>query len=219
MIYEKNNKFEGKINVNNDINRDYFLFNFKFDKKISKNGKIPKSPKSIELTSREKFDLYYEMLLYFYMGNQNYQDKYRLIYSILSLLIDYDNKLEFSIYLSIFKEAISFSLVSIFIYYFEFNKIQGIGRLEEEKIKEISDNIEITYDVILINDTQITEHNLIKLFTFILYFNYIYNTQRISELLSNKKINTYFYKGLIQYSSLFNITLEKEHILNLINIS
>ena len=215
LDYKKDNKFEGKISVIN-MNRDYFIFNFKFNKKISKN---PKTPKSMELNRRAEFDLYYEALMFLYTGYKNYQDKFNVIYAILSLLIDYDDKLEFSIYLKIFKETIPFSLVNIFIHYFEFNKLQGIGRLEEEKIKEISNNIEIIYNIIIGNDAQMTEHNLIKLFTFILYFNYVYNVRKISELLNNETINIYCYKGLIQYSYLFNMTLEKKHISYLINTS
>jgi len=218
---KKDNKFESSINISSK-ERDNFIFNFKFDK-MKKIFKSNNPPVSIYLTRREQFDLYYEILKTNFTDNTKYQEKFYIIQSIIALLIDYDNELEFSIYLSIIKETISFSLVKYFLANFELSKVKGIGFLEEKELKEISEMlniIEFTYEEILeITDAEKEEEYIIKIFTIILYFNYIYNVQRIPELLNIEKINQYFYKGLIKYHNLFYLNLEKEHILNLINLS
>ena len=216
---KKSNKFEFSLYISSK-KRDNFKFDLKFDNLKKTFGKDIKPPKSLELTHREQFDIYFDILINYYIDNP----QINLVKSFLDLLYDYDGELEFSIYLSILKEAISFSLTKDFLDNFNLNKVKNIGTLTEQKIIEISEIlyiIEITYDDIIkdISNSEKKEDNIVELFSIILYFNFNYNRKRISELINNENINQYFYKGLLKYYKIFLLILEKEHISNLINIS
>ena len=214
---KKENKFDGKIEIDNK-ERDHFIFDFKFDiiKKMIKNVK---PPKAFSLNRREQFDIYYEILQKYYTEKNN---KIYIIIDMIYLLKDYNDNLEFSIFLSILKEAISSELVLAFLAVFNLSKVNGIGILEDAKIKDISEMlnfIENTYDIILDVDEEKKDEYITKLLFIILYFNYVYNSRKIFELLNNEKNNQYYYKILIKHKNFFDLILDKKHISNLINIS
>ena len=148
---KKNNKFEYSIDVGSN-KRDIFVFNLKFyviKKTFSKNIK---PPSSLDLSRKEQFNFYYEILNTYLNDKTKINEKKDIIKSMINLLEDYDNDLEFSIYLSILKEAIPFSLFKDFVDIFKFNRVKDAHKLKEEEIKEISESlyiIEITYEDIL----------------------------------------------------------------------
>ena len=188
------NKFKTTINIDN-LKIDSFIFDFKFN--TSKGWVFDtEPPESFSFDLIQQFEIYLFYLRKILKKNQQDLDNDYFILSAQKLLIGENNKYQFSFYIYIFLECFATSLVQRHISCFKPEKITSPGIISKDRILKIT-NILCTFEkkpekVLdkIKNKNSVPEYG-IKLFTIILYFNYIYNNERINELLNNEDNKIY----------------------------
>ena len=223
MEDENEEKFEKKLSIK-DFEKDIFIFDFKFDK--NRGWILDKEPpKSYSFTLEEQFLIYVDFLRNGYIKlKQQSRQNYGLILSVQSLLVGKDKKFNFTFYLIILLECFATPLVQRHLQCFKPSKIETLGTISEEKLKQIKNILNVferkPNKVLL----QVEENSKlkygIKLFAVILYFNIYFDKDRIPELLKDQNNTAFIYSALLEYNTLFDfLKLDSEQMQLLIKIT
>ena len=219
----KTNEFKTTITIDN-LKIDSFIFDFKFD--IIKGWVFNvEPPESFSFNLIQQFEIYLFYLRKILKKKQQDLDNEYFILSVQKLLIGENNKYQFSFYIYIFLECFATPLVQRHLSCFKPEKITSPGTISKDKILKIT-NILGTFEkkpekVLdnIKNKASVPEYG-VKLFTVILYFNYVFHNERMNELLTNEENKLYIYEGLLNYGKLFkNLELNKEQITFLLQLS
>ena len=196
---ENKNKFESKIDIQ-DIERDkdYFIFNFKFESsKLLILDKLCQS--SFRLPDSEIFNYYANFIRNVLYENQDSKKNADLMYYARKKLIEKKNY-NYYFFANILIE--SFKNKSLFLELFQLYKKDkfetkdifiNVGKMEEIKrdMNAITEYIEILFgyakDEI---DENILKSNIIS---FIFYFNYYYQKEQVNRMAEIKEINSYVF--------------------------
>jgi len=217
---KENNKFEAVI-TNLKIDRDNYIYDFKFEKKqilfIKK-----KPPSSLNLSHIQQFNIYKKYLRNKCIKDKNTKENDALILSTLKILEE-DTDLDFISYLIILiessKKVIKYNL-KLFKQEIKNNKLD-IDKNILSQIKENIDSWEADPDNLLseINENENAKEDYkMRLITIIFYYNYLFHKTKADELIVNYNINRYIYIGLFTFPDLFYLTLSKEQIDDMIFI-
>ena len=215
------NKVKFKKMVSNLVmNKDNFFFNFKFPNSGIFNNILP--PKSLNQTLAEQFNFYLNYLKDSLKCTKESEEVNDLVLSIQRYIFGNNEKFDFALYLMIFAECYKSETIKKQLDLFIVEKIKGIGKLNDEKIKEIDDIFnEYVRDPIKknINGFETKDYKL-KLFSVILLFSYNFKKEKINNLYDNIEINNYLYRGLCTFTPLFKeYKLPMDKIKEIIKIS
>ncbi len=149
-------------------------------------------------------------------------DRKGLILSIQKLLNSYEIY-DITTYLTIFMKCLLAESIQRHLDLFIQGKIKIDSKIDNYKFEQIKKYLDALYlnpDKIIEKFTkERMEEIKVQLFSLIFYFNFNFNEEKIEEMINNKKINQYIYKGLIKYNLLFkNIKLTNQQILEAINL-
>ena len=209
--FKKEESFKKSIK-NYDLNKDNYLFDFKF----KENGTLIRTlpPKSLKLTLQNQFNYYINYL------NTNNLNKNDLIISIQKYL-EQTKKYDIGIYLTIFIYCDTTDTIQRHLDLFKPEIL-----INTEKNVSISISIKEYLDLLEKNPDQMIkklsqekeEENKIQLFSIIFYFNFIFNKKRTEEVINNEMINEYIFKGISKHNVLFKeLKLTNQQIENYIN--
>ena len=189
--YKENSKFEAVI-TNLKINRDNYIYDFKFEKmRFSFKKQYP--PSSLNLSYIQQFIIFKNYLRKKYDKNTKENDA--LIISTLKVVGE-DKDLDFISFLIILiessKKVVKYNLI-LFKQKIKNNKL-NIDKNIINQIKENLDSWEADPDNLLSEiDPKSKEEYKIKLMSIVFYYNYLFHKTRVNELLNNDKINSYIY--------------------------
>ena len=223
MEDENEEKFEKKLSIK-DFEKDIFIFDFKFDK--NKGWILDKEPpKSYSFTLEEQFLIYVDFLRNGYIKlKQQSRQNYGLILSVQSLLVGKDKKFNFTFYLIILLECFATPLVQRHLQCFKPSKIETLGIISEEKLKQIKNILNVferkpNKVLLLVEENSKLKYG-IKLFAVILYFTIYFDKDRIPELLKDQNNTVFIYSALLEYNTLFDfLKLDSEQMQLLIKIT
>lgn len=208
-------KFEGKCKVRtneNDKWKNKFIFNFQFQKYEDDNLKKKFSPpESLNLSLIEQFNIFKEAL------KQN--DKF-----IEDLIIDFfDEKVSLNEYLKILKSFYKTKEIKTVLMCFDLNRLI-LSKIEE--IKEINEYITIL-NYIEHNPKLITKYcnekempqYMKNFYNLLLYFRFIYEKEKVQDLLINEELRKYYVEILpLNYKYFSNLEVSNELIFEMLNL-
>ena len=210
VIIEEDNGHQHKYIIrSNDIDKDFYEYNFKME-----------GIDILPLSYEQQFEIYLDILRNKYKKNQKTQENYDFIEST-QLLLEKSHKYNFLFYLLIFRECFSTPLLQNHMLIFNPKKIKGTGDIPEKKLNQIKNIL----NAILKNPEEklhITEEELqrqtLELFlSVVLYFNLNYQKENIREMFENDKFFNYLYEKLVNYHQFFkDLVLPKEDVIKLI---
>ena len=216
MEDENEERFEKKITIN-DFENDIFIFDFKFD--IRRGWIVDKyPPKSYFFTLEEQFLIYVDFLRNGYMKlKQKSRQNYGLILSVQNILMAKDKRFNFTFYLIILLECFATHLVIGHLQCFKPSKLESIGIISEEKLKQIKNIlnafVKSPNKVLFQVDENSRLKYGIKLFGIILYFNAYFNKDKIPELIKDHNNSLFIYSALLEYNTLFDfLKLDSEQM-------
>ena len=215
----QNDTFDNNI-TNINLFEDNFLYDLKFESTKIFNKKQP--PVQLNLTHKEQFKIYVDYLRKTLNIPKESKENDYLISSIQNLFDKKEEKYDFSFYLLVFVECSSPEDYQRQLIFFDPEKLNGIGDLEEEELINISiclNSLEINPYTIIYNieDDDIRNEYLLKLYSLIFYFNYCFYKERLTELLNNDMLQNFIFKGLYINKKLYsNLILSKDETQKLI---
>ena len=184
----KKHTFESVIN-NFDMNKDTFLFKIKFEAKGLINKKAP--PKTLNITMLEMFNYYFN-----YLKNNNL-DKSDLISCAQKTLEQYP-EFDIKTYLTIFIECSTPVSIQRHLDLYKQNFIIEGKNLDDDTKQKFQKQLnlwEMSPETKLKDlNKEREEENKFQLYSIILYFNYLFNKNRIKEMTDNKQVNEYIFK-------------------------
>jgi len=217
---EKNKNFETKI-VIDDFTKDAFLYDFEFKSYQNKKDKIPLY---FSFSLQEQFEFYIHLLRKILKLNQRTNENEDLILSTHKMLNKLDKKYPFSFYLIIFLECFSCAVTYNHLMEFNYNKIDNPESLSPIKIKQIKNILNVLKKepqkvLDFIKEEENKKKCRIKLFSIILYYNYLFDKDELTNLLKDKDLKEDIYTGLYTNKELFqDLKLTLEQFENFINV-
>ena len=196
------------------MNKDTFLFKMKFEAKGLIKKKSP--PKTLNLTVLEMFNYYINYL------NSKHLDKSDLISCVQKILEQY-KEFDIKTYLSIFIECSTPVSIQRHLDLYKQNNIIEGENMDDDTKQKFQNHLNLwemsPEEKLKDLNKEREEDNKFKLYSIILYFNYLFNKNRIKEMIDNKQINEYIFRVLIKYDMIFReISLTKQHVQNMIDI-
>ena len=225
-LANQDSNFDGIISIQ-DFTRDTFIYDFKFNK-FSEWGISIDPPESYKFNYIEQFEIYLDYLRNKLKVKQKDQENLDFILSTQCLLVGKGKTFLFSFYILIFLECFATDLLTRHLAVFKTDKIEGIGEIPKKKTvladnimkKKLEEKPEQVLDKY--NDPKQKDDIGIKLYTLILYYNYIFHRNRMQEVINtNKEIaKKYIYLSLLKFNDLFKeLKLTKDQIKSLVDIS
>ena len=220
IIENENQKFEHKMTII-DLNRNNYIFDLVFEKKGIIHHTYP--PKSYKFTRCKQYEIYCDYLKND-LGLKKNDNKKRedLVFSARKF---FEQKFMFNFYIIVFVDCAFSKIFKSHFHYFDLHKIEENGDISNQKLsKRYIDTIIRRPDIILsdFKDKKEKEDNGIRIFSFFLYFYYVYIRNDFPKILENKDetIKYYINNVLLNYSDFFfEQKLSKERVQELIDIS
>ena len=216
-------KFEGKLLVT-DLNKDTFVYDFKFEK-ASSWGKQIDPPKSYKFNHMEQFLIYTDYLNSENIKLQKLPERIGLSFSTQNLFIGKGKQFTFTLYMLVFLECFQTELVRRLLGAFKLDKIKDLGKIPKNK-EAPSFNILKSFEKkpgkVLDNfkEQKDKDDYGMKLFSFILYYTIHFKRERMNELINNKNeiVKNYVCKALIANCHFFKaLKLTKDDISIILN--
>ena len=172
----------------------------------------------------QQFDIYVDILRNKYKKKQLSKENEEFILSTQSLIVGKDKKYELLFFLSIFLECFSTKFASRHLILFKPNKIEGLGKVSNEKLTQLRNILNLIYeksDKLLHIENEKERPKLTEIYFFIvLYFNLNFLKNKIPEMFKNEKVIDYLSNKLLEFKGLLEgLILPKNIIIELIKKS
>ena len=219
---EESDTFD-KIITNLNIFENNYLYNIQFENTRFLGKKKP--PESLKLSYKEQFKIYINYIRQDSNLNKKSEENEHLISSIQKLFDKNGEKFDFCSYLYVFSECKLTKNIKKQLELFNPEKINKIGNQDDGELSEISNklnSLEKSFDKIFttVDDEMVKNKYKIRLYNLIFFFNYCFYKERNLDLLNNKDINKFIYKGLYYYQKFYkNLELTENQIQEIINLS
>ncbi len=173
IIKNENQKFEHKMAII-DLNRNNYIFDLVFEKKGFIHHIYP--PKSYKFTRSEQYEIYCDYLKNdLGLKKNNNKKREDLIFSVQKF---FENKFMFNFYIIVFVDCAFSKIFKSHFYYFDLHKIEENGDISKYQkfSKRYIDTIIKRPESILseFKDEKEKKDNGIRIFSFFLYFYYVY---------------------------------------------
>lgn len=214
VLAEEENGNQEKYIINlKDLKKDKYEYNFS----------IPNLDIQ-SLNLYQQFDIYVNILRKKYKKKQLSKESEEFILSTQSLIVGKDKKYELLFFLSIFLECLSTKFSSRHLILFKPNKIEGLGKVSNEKLNQLRNILNLIYeksDKLLHIENEKEKAKLTEIYFFIvLYFNLNFLKNKIPEMLKNEKAIDYLSNKLLEFKEfLEELALQKNIVIELIKKS
>lgn len=202
---EKNIVFEKNIALK-ETHKDQYVYDFIFpEKKENETNFIP--PLQLELSHQEQFEIF-KGVLRDNRFSQSTVENENLIHSTQEFLAG-KVKYDFSFFILILLECYKSKYCLRHLSLFKPEKIKGLGNIDHEKLSEINnilDKIEENPDDIILKYREVGEREKIMkyFYLFRLFFNLIYQKEKVEPMLENERIKNYILEEFPYFKSLAN---------------